>query len=233
MRENEIDRDAARVIAEYERRQHDRGLDLYYARIQKALHEADEIRHKRQAALLRQVGRPGDMNVLDVGCGRGEDLAYLARHGWNGKKLVGVEIFSDSVIAARSRIPEASIIESNAARLPFPDGHFDAVMQTTVLSSVTSATVRGAIVSEMFRVVRPGGLVLSWDLKSAGANPNLIGIDRREIGRLFSAHGPYPEIETATVSLAFASRLSPRIVAALRRIPLTHVHLVAWQIRVG
>ena len=56
---------------------------------------------------------------------------------------------------------------ANAAELPFPDGEFDLVTHFTCLSSVLDPGLRAAIAAEMWRVVRPGGVVLSFDMRPA------------------------------------------------------------------
>ncbi|MCC6554140.1 MAG: class I SAM-dependent methyltransferase [Polyangiaceae bacterium] len=48
----------------------------------------------------------------------------------------------------------------DTARLPFPDGHFDASVCCSVLQYVPGAPERRRLLVEMERVVRPGGLVI-------------------------------------------------------------------------
>lgn len=226
-----IDRDAQRVVGEYRRRSGDKRLARYYARIGKALERSSNERRQRVRSLLRTIGTPRAMTVLDVGCGRGEDLADLLRAGWDPANLAGVEIFSDALTEARRVLPEATLLLGNAAHLPFASGSFDAAMQCTVLSSILDARVRMAMADEMWRVTRPGGLLISYDMQSAGNNPQLLGIDREELVNLYGAKGRF-KVEPMTLPLAIASRVPEPLARGLNHLPFLRDHFLLWQVRV-
>jgi ubiquinone/menaquinone biosynthesis C-methylase UbiE len=89
--------------------------------------------------------------VLEVGCGTGLILQRLARIA---KRAVGVDLSPGMLAKARARGLE--VVEADATALPFPDASFDAAVSFKVLAHVPD--IRGAL-SEMARVVRPGGVV--------------------------------------------------------------------------
>jgi ubiquinone/menaquinone biosynthesis C-methylase UbiE len=170
------------------------------------------------------------MRVLDVGCGDGSDLVDLIAAGWSPRLLTGVEIYPGALLRARQRLPEARLLQANAAQLPFPAESFDAVFQTTVLSSVVDADVRKAIADEMWRVTRSGGLIISYDMRSRGKNRQLVGIDASELARLFGHPGTFA-LEGITLSLRIAGRMPRWVTRALSALPWLRSHFLFYQTR--
>jgi SAM-dependent methyltransferase len=56
-------------------------------------------------------------------------------------------------------------VQGDAAQLPYADESFDLVMQFMCLSSVLDSLMREQIADEMWRVLRPGGSILFYDLR--------------------------------------------------------------------
>jgi len=100
--------------------------------------------------------RPGS-SVLDVGCGAGESLAWLERHGCRG---VGVDRNDRAIAIAASRVASALYLADGMA-LPFADGCFDAVLSECSLSLMPD---RRAALGEWRRVLRDDGRLLLADL---------------------------------------------------------------------
>lgn len=143
---------------------------------------------EREAAILGALGRwlPGPLDraeVLDVGSSSGTSLALLAAYGADPGRLHGVDIDPSRVEAGKGRFPSLDLRFSDGMTLPFPDASFDLVQQITMLSSVHSDELRRQIAAEMLRVLRPGGLVLSYDAASVALPPRLLnralGLGRR------------------------------------------------------
>jgi ubiquinone/menaquinone biosynthesis C-methylase UbiE len=219
-----IERDAARVIEEYGRRGRDPSLARYYARIGTALGRAVAERRHTVLKLLTTVGTLSTLRVLDIGCGDGGDLAFFAEHGFEPRLIAGVDLLPEALALAREHLPEATFQEGNAARLPFDDGGFDVVLQTTVLSSIIDPDVRKAVALEAARVLRPGGLIVSYDMRSdTSGNEHLVAIDRRELERLFGEIGQM-ELSPLTLSLRIASRVPRQVGALLDRLPMLRSH---------
>ncbi len=106
------------------------------------------------ASLLRRLGGPGTVRrALEVGCGRGEALALLART-FGAADAVGLDLDLRMLALARRRHPEARLVLADAARMPFRDGAFDAVFDFGALHIV--AEWRRAL-DEVRRVLTPGG----------------------------------------------------------------------------
>jgi ubiquinone/menaquinone biosynthesis C-methylase UbiE len=134
---------------------------------------------ERELAILHALSRhlgPAleEADVLDVGCGAGTSLAFLTVYGADPARLHGVDTAADRIAAGKGRFPALDLRVSDGFSLPFADDSFDLVQQITMLSSVHSDELRAAIVAEMLRVARPGGLVLSYDAASVAVAPRAL-----------------------------------------------------------
>jgi ubiquinone/menaquinone biosynthesis C-methylase UbiE len=218
--------DAARVREEYARRETDPQVRRYYARIGPALARAHAVRRERMLRMSDPLGPRDSLRLLDVGCGSGEDLSFFHRNGFAAGRLAGVDLREEDVIQARIRIPGATCLVANAAKLPFGDRAFDVTVQTTALSSIVDPDVRALVSAEMTRVTRPDGLIVSWDLRRTGSrNPHLVSIDDEEIRRLFGGVGQLQTFR-ATLNVGLASRVGPRAASVLAHLPPLLDHLV-------
>lgn len=101
------------------------------------------------------------MRWLDVGCGVGS-LSEVVVERRRPETVVGIDRSSDFLALARVRVPQLTVVEAGAERLPFRDGSFDAVVSGLVLNFVSDPV---AAVHEIARVARPGGTVgiYVWD----------------------------------------------------------------------
>jgi SAM-dependent methyltransferase len=111
--------------------------------------------------LARAVVRPGD-TILDVGCGGGRTVSKLAALAPEGK-VYGIDHSSRAVAAATKlndrvvRDGRVEIVEGSVSQLPFPNGMFDVV--TAVETHFWWPDLPGDM-REVFRVVKPGGLLV-------------------------------------------------------------------------
>ena len=122
--------------------------------------------------------------LLDVGCGRGDDVRALApRVGPNGC-VVGIDVSETLIGEARQRgtDPCVRFHQADAHAMPFADASFDAARVERVLQHVQDPA---RVLTEMARVVRPGGIIVAsepdWGTLAIDA------ADRdttRELGRL-------------------------------------------------
>jgi ubiquinone/menaquinone biosynthesis C-methylase UbiE len=110
---------------------------------------------------------PGE-DVLDVGCGPG-DLTMLARK-WSGSagRISGIDPSSEMIRVARSKAGrkalEIEYVVAAAEALPFDDSTFDQVLSSFMMHHLPEA-LRGQVLAEVHRVLRPGGRLLVVDLK--------------------------------------------------------------------
>jgi len=101
------------------------------------------------AALVMRHSRPGDF-VLDAGCGMGDLLSRVT-----GRHLHGCDMARPYLEVARERGIEA--VYGELERMPYPADHFDVVTATDVLEHVIDLN---AVVAELLRVLRPGGVLI-------------------------------------------------------------------------
>ncbi len=100
--------------------------------------------------------------VLDAGCGGGRNLVYFLANGFD---VFAVDQSPAAVAAVRrlaaSLAPALSADHFEVARLedlPHPGESFDAVICNAVLHFVTDEAQFDRIMTELWRVLRPGGI---------------------------------------------------------------------------
>lgn len=123
------------------------------------------------------------MKVLDVGCGTGTWALHLAA---SGAEVTGVDVSTEMIRMARRKAEQAgqtqqpgrkvAFLTGDAAHLPFPTATFDLVTALLVLEFSADPE---SVLSEMVRVLRPGGIALVATL-----NRRSIWTVLRRLGRL-------------------------------------------------
>jgi ubiquinone/menaquinone biosynthesis C-methylase UbiE len=203
------DDERARLAAEYERREREVPPDFYSLARPANLF----FRHGQERALLRGL-RVGGMlplagkRILEVGCGEGQWFATFESFSATRDHLAGIDLDGARADACRSRFPGADVRQGDAAALPWGDSAFDIVFQSTLFTSILKASFRDRVAAEMQRVLRPGGAILWYDfVYDNPANPNVRGIRRAELRRLF------PRCTIAAWRVTLAPPLARRLVS--------------------
>ena len=111
-----------------------------------------------QPAIQRLVDRGEIVGlVLDVGCGTGEHVLYLAQRGYNA---VGIDAAPNAIAKAKKKAKERGLSPrfeiADALDLPIPDRLFDTVIDSG-LFHVFSDDERISFRQSLARVTRPGG----------------------------------------------------------------------------
>jgi SAM-dependent methyltransferase len=108
-----------------------------------------------QTDQLREALRDVSGPTLEIGVGTGRVALPLAAAG---QHLIGVDISSAMLAALQDKSPNAlPLVQADATRLPFRDGSFGGALMAHVLHLVSDWR---AVVGELRRVVRPGGVLL-------------------------------------------------------------------------
>lgn len=111
------------------------------------------------ALLARRYGPPGG-RVLEVGCGLGHLLAWLAQ----SYQVYGSDVNAWALDQARQNVPSGNFVQLSAENLgAFPPGTFQIVIAKHVLEHLERPELA---IAEMSRVLAPGGILLA-------ATPNL------------------------------------------------------------
>ena len=103
------------------------------------------------------------IKILDVGCGPGANLWYMAREGFT---VYGVDGSKAAVEQANKRLNEevpgwsGEVLLSDILNLPYEDGFFDAVVDSEAVYA-NSYKASKNIYKEMYRVTKPNGKIFS------------------------------------------------------------------------
>ena len=203
-----------RLREEYRRRDADARVRARYRPGDPAVELAQRQLGERVAALLGDAGLLplGDRRVLEVGCGSGGLLPRLGALG--ARHLTGIDMSAERLAAAAAQPVGPRLARADAAALPFADGTFDVVVQSTVVSSVLEPATRRAIAAEMARVLRVDGRILWYDFVWNPVNRATRGVRREELTRLFPGFsGPVERITLAPPLARLLARLSPSAAA--------------------
>lgn len=156
--------ETARIQNEYRRRDATGLPELLYRYTNPAFMFHMQEREWAILTMLREAGFSlYGSRVLEVGCGVGHILQRFVEFGV--QEAVGIDLMEARIAEGRRRYPALRLEQGNAAQLPYADAQFDLVMQFTCLSSVLEPSMRQRIAREIWRVVRPGGVILFYDLR--------------------------------------------------------------------
>jgi len=146
------------------------GLPARYDRMGALMSFGQDPRWRRAlvAAIDPQPGR----RILDVATGTGMVAFELAQRG---AEVVGLDQSEQMLAGARAKLRAApalagriSFVRGEAEQLPFANGSFDALTFTYLLRYVDD---RAATMSELARVVRPGGRIGMVEFGVPGSAP--------------------------------------------------------------
>jgi tellurite methyltransferase len=117
------------------------------------------------------------MRVVDAGCGGGRNLQYLLREGY---EVFGVDVSAEAVAAVRKMASEIApglsaenFKVADVAAMPFPDEFADVVVCHSVLHFARDEAQVGAMVRELWRVLRPGGMLFCRLASTIGATSGM------------------------------------------------------------
>ncbi len=135
--------------------------------------ENEELRLRRQAEELRQesawlfdqMGLGAGDRAIDVGCGPQGVLDLLSERVGSTGQVIGIERNRESVAMAKRFVADRAfknveVIHGDATTTGLPGASFDLVHARLVLVNVPYVE---AVVHEMFRLARPGGVIASHE----------------------------------------------------------------------
>ncbi len=114
--------------------------------------------------ILRGNIAPG-MTILDAGCGYGRNLVHLLREGC---KIFALDADPEGVAHVRElasilapTLPPENFQTGAIEQMPFPDAFADVVLCNSVLHFARDDQHFRAMLAELWRVLRPGGLLFT------------------------------------------------------------------------
>jgi len=159
------------------------------------------------------AGVLGDPGVaVDLGCGLGSEIGYLAARGW---RSLGIDLSETALAKARARFcghdANPGYVCADVTRLPLAAGSADLVLDRGCFHYLNRGG-RSAYAREAWRVLRAGGrLLLRMCLTSAG-HPN--GLSEQVIRETF---GGWRLTEARRLELTSDTRTMPAVMAVLIR----------------
>jgi ubiquinone/menaquinone biosynthesis C-methylase UbiE len=119
--------------------------------------ETEQYRFEKLHYLNERIpfARTAGTRVLEIGCGLGNDLSRFARAGAN---VTGIDISSRAIDLSRANFEQRKLagtfIQMDGEELQFEDDSFDLCYCHTVLQFTPDPA---RMISEIYRVLRPGG----------------------------------------------------------------------------
>ena len=114
------------------------------------------------SAFLRD--RPAPLDILELGCAGGRDLATFSRLGHRATGVAGSEAFA---AIARATAPAAVVVVQNLLDLEAARGAYDGVYANAVLFHLPRAALP-ALLRKVFAALRPGGVFFASNAHGFG-----------------------------------------------------------------
>lgn len=138
-----------------------------YDAVAAAYHDGNEGHDVSQnvAKLIDACGGGGvPLDILDVGCAGGRDLAAFTRLG---HRAVGVEGSAAFVGLARRNAPQCTVLQQDLTRLSVPRISFDGIFANAVLFHIPRDRI-DALLWKLYSALRPGGVFFASNAHGFG-----------------------------------------------------------------
>jgi SAM-dependent methyltransferase len=186
---------------------------------------------ERERFLSRLLAKQGvdsldQFRAFEAGCSTGYNLRQILQWGARPENLAGIDLDPAAVDYCRAHAPEIRAHHGSADSIPEPDESFDLSLAFTLFSSVPDEDVSYGIARELFRITRPGGLILVYDLRRRNpGNSKVHRVDQEDIRRWF----PKCPLRVQSITLAppIARRVAPYapwLYGPLATVPLLRTH---------
>jgi len=151
-------------------------------------------------------------DVLEIGPGFGATTRVLARHSGS---LTVLELSQSYCRRLRQTLgDDVEIVQADATDMPFGDDRFSGVVCFTMLHHVPSRELQDRLLSEVSRVLHPGGVFAGTDSLGTGRafellhlHDTLVPVNPNELpARLERAGLVEPSVDTGGRSFRFHAR---------------------------
>jgi SAM-dependent methyltransferase len=180
-----------------------------------------------QHLLRNNLGDLTGIRILEIGCGSGGMLPYLAELGAAPANLHGIDLQDERIATAQAQHPDMHFQVADATQIPYEDESFHVVVAFTVFSSILDPVLRKQVAGEIQRVLARPGLLLWYDMRWRNPrNPHIRPVSRAELVQLFP--DSVIDVRPHTLMPPLARRLAgrwPGLTRRLGRMPLFCSHL--------
>lgn len=101
--------------------------------------------------------------VLEIGCGNGAGAKTIKKY-FLPKRIIATDLDPRMISIAKRNIhdPAITLDVADAAKLPYKNASFDAVFDYLAIHHIPAPHWEKSL-KELYRVLKPGGLVFIWD----------------------------------------------------------------------
>lgn len=182
--------------------------------------------------LLRERIRPG-MCVLDAACGGGRNLVYLLQSGFD---VFATDADARAVDAVRRlaaqlapQLPADNFRAEPVEQMTFPDAFADVVLSSAVLHFARDDAQFDAMVTEMWRVLKPGGMLFCRLASSIGMEDRVTPLGGR---RFALPDGSERYLVDETMLMDLTARLGGRLLDPLKTTVVQNQRcMTTWVVR--
>ncbi|WP_415300319.1 class I SAM-dependent methyltransferase [Candidatus Pelagibacter sp. Uisw_134_02] len=111
----------------------------------------------------KKFRKKSKIKILEIGCGAGNNLAFLAQEGFN---VFGIDMSKSAISFAKKKFIQkkikGTIKVGNIKKLDWPNNYFDYVIDRSVLTHNTNQDI-SIILDEIKRILKKNGTILSFD----------------------------------------------------------------------
>lgn len=119
--------------------------------------------------------------IIDYGCGYGRTLDMLYQHGF--KNTIGYDFSEGMIQRGQQTFPHLNLSISKSNTIPADDNAVDLVILFAVLTCIISNEEQADLIQEIYRVLKPSGLLYINDF--------LLNTDQRNINRYMAFQEKY------------------------------------------
>ena len=167
-----------------------------------------------------------NLRAIEAGCSTGYNLRMLVQWGAHPANLAGIDVNPSATAYVGLHSPEIRTHTGSAEAIAEADESFDLSLAFTLFSSVPDDDISRGIAHELFRVTRPGGLIVVYDMRRKNpANRRVHPVLTDDIRRWF----PKCPLRVRSLTLAppiarLTGRYAPWLYGPLSAIPLLRTH---------
>lgn len=157
--------------------------------------------------LIQHAGITRDSQVLEVACNMCTTSIQLAKQ--YQCHITGIDMDAKALAKARQNIKNAKlepfieVRQGNAMKLPFADASFDVVINEAMLTMLNT-TAKEKAIREYYRVLKPGGVLLTHDITFTKEHMHKLLAELRETIHVQVEPLPAPKWEELFYGVGFA-----------------------------